>query len=96
MILGIALLITFALSVVAIVQKSHVTVGLVILNYALLIDAIGIVIIGTFVWFFTLKERANFHVLWLEATRETRIKLQDQARCYIEPSCFIHCLFMCS
>lgn len=81
-ILGIALLITFALSVGAIVQKSHVTVGLVILNYALLIDAIGIVVIGTFVWFFTLKERANFHVLWLEATRETRIKLQDQVCCY--------------
>ncbi|KAF9459365.1 tetraspanin Pls1 family [Collybia nuda] len=81
MILGIALLITFAISVVAVVQKNHVTMGFVVLNYALLIDAIGIVIIGTFVWFFTLQERANFHTLWLEATRETRIKLQDQLRC---------------
>lgn len=78
MILGIALLITFAISIVAIVQKNHVTIGLVVLNYALLVDAIGIVIIGTFVWFFTLGERANFHVLWLGASREARITLQDQ------------------
>jgi len=81
MILGIALLITFAISIVAIVQKNHVTIGLVVLNYALLVDAIGIVIIGTFVWFFTLGERANFHVLWLGASREARITLQDQLKC---------------
>jgi len=80
-ILGIALIITFAISIAAIVQKNHVTIGLVILNFALLIDAIGIVIIGTFVWFFTLQERANFHDLWLAASRETRIKLQDQLSC---------------
>jgi hypothetical protein len=77
-ILGIALLITFAVSICAIVQRSHVTIGLVILNYTLLIDAIGIIIIGTFVWFYTLQERANFHVLWADASRETRITLQDQ------------------
>ncbi|TFK42782.1 tetraspanin Pls1 family, partial [Crucibulum laeve] len=80
-ILGIALLITFAISVGAIVQRSHVTIGLVILNYILIVDAIGIVIIGTFVWFFTLKERANFSVLWNAASRDTRITLQDQLKC---------------
>lgn len=77
-VLGIALLITFAVSICAIVQRNHVTIGLVILNYTLLIDAIGIIIIGTFVWYYTLQERANFHVLWAEASRETRITLQDQ------------------
>lgn len=76
--LGIALLITFAVSICAIVQRNHVTIGLVILNYTLLIDAIGIIIIGTFVWFYTLQERANFHVLWAKASPETRIILQDQ------------------
>lgn len=77
-ILGVALLATCAISVAAIVQKSHVTIGLVILNYALLLDAIGIVIIGTFVWFFTLQERSNFHRLWLQASPQTRTMLQDQ------------------
>jgi len=80
-VLGVALLVTFALSIGAIVQKNHVTIGLVILNYVLLIDAIGIVIIGTFVWFFTLKERANFHELWLATTPQTRLHLQDQLKC---------------
>jgi hypothetical protein len=76
--LGIALLLTFVISIVAIVQQNHVTIGLVLLNYVLLLDAIGIVVIGTFVWFFALQERTNFHRSWLQATRQTRITLQDQ------------------
>lgn len=80
-ILGVALLITFAISIGAIVQRNHVTIGLVILNWALLIDALGIVVIGTFVWFFTLQERDNFHKLWLEATPAVRLTLQDQLKC---------------
>jgi hypothetical protein len=66
------------ISVGAIIQRSHVTIGLVILNYALLMDAIGILVIGTFVWFFTLQERANLHKLWLNATPATRLTLQDK------------------
>jgi len=81
MALGIALLITFAISIGAIVQKNHVTIGLVILNYTLIIDAIGIVVIGTFIWFFTLQERNNFRVLWETVGRDARIKLQDQLKC---------------
>jgi len=81
MLLGVALLATFVISIGAIVQRNHVTIGLVILNYALLLDAIGIVIIGTFVWFFTLQERANFHKLWVEATPAVRQTLQDQFKC---------------
>jgi hypothetical protein len=39
------------------------------------------VVIGTFVWVFTLRERANFHDLWKAATPATRIALQDQLKC---------------
>ena len=76
--LGIALLFTFGISVGAIVQRNHVTIGLVILNYALLFDASGIVVIGTFIWLLTLQERSAFHHRWFEATPDMRIKLQDQ------------------
>ncbi|KAG6820798.1 hypothetical protein H0H93_011563 [Arthromyces matolae] len=79
--LGITLLATFVLSIGAIIQKNHVTLGLVVLNYTLLIDAIGIVIIGTYIWFFTLQERNNFQVRWAAASSATRIKLQDQLQC---------------
>jgi len=80
-VLGFALLFTFGISVGAIVQKNHVTIGLVILNYALLFDALGIVAIGTYIWLLTLQERATFHHRWFEATPDTRIKLQDQFKC---------------
>lgn len=81
LVLGIALLVTFAISIAGVVQQNHVTTGLVILNWALLCDALCIIAIGTFVWFFTLQERANFHVLWISATPEVRRTLQDQFKC---------------
>jgi hypothetical protein len=80
-VLAIFLLITFAISIGAIVQPNHVIGGLVVLNYALVVDAIVIVVIGSFVWFFTLQERNNFYKLWLAANNETRVHLQDQFKC---------------
>jgi hypothetical protein len=80
-VLGIALLATFVISVAAIVQRNHVTLGLVILNYVLLLDAVGILAIGTFIWFFTLRERANFHEIWFDLNPSTRIILQDKFKC---------------
>lgn len=81
MVLGIALLVTFAISLGAIVQASHVTAGLRVLNWVLVLDALGTVIVGTFVWYFTLEERANFHKVYSDLSPETRIKVQDQVRC---------------
>ncbi|PFH49096.1 hypothetical protein AMATHDRAFT_48971 [Amanita thiersii Skay4041] len=81
MVLGVALLVTFAISIAAIVQSNHITIGLVIMNYALLVDVFGVGFIGSFVWFFTLQERNNFHKLWLEASDEARVVLQDQLKC---------------
>jgi hypothetical protein len=80
-VLGVALLITFGVSLGAIVQRNHVTIGLVILNWLLILDALGILIIGTFVWFFTLQERAEFHALWVKQTPANRIVLQDKVGC---------------
>lgn len=80
-ILGIALIVTFFISIAGVVQRNHITIGLVITNYALLVDAIGIVIIGTFVWFYTLEERKNFSDLWQAATPEIRQELQDMFKC---------------
>lgn len=80
-ILGIALIVTFFISIFGVVQRNHITIGLVITNYALLVDAIGIVIIGTFVWFFTLQERANYSALWNAATPDVRKQLQDKLHC---------------
>lgn len=76
--MGVLLLLTFAISIAGIIQRNHVNIGLVILNYALLVDAFAVVVIGTHVWWYTLGERANFHALWLSASTNSRIALQDQ------------------
>jgi len=81
MVLGIALIITFAISIGAIVQRNHVTTGLVILNWTLILDALGIVVIGTFVWFYTLEERNNFHTVFSQQSTQSRIAIQDKLKC---------------
>jgi len=81
LILGICLLITFMVSVGAIVQANHVTIGLVILNYFLLADAVVVLIIGTYIWIPSLTQRARFHNAWTHLTVGERIRLQDQWNC---------------
>jgi hypothetical protein len=79
--LGVALLITFAISISAIIQPNHVIIGLVILNWTLVVDALGIIVIGTFIWFYTLQERDNFQKIFLGLTADQRISIQDQLQC---------------
>ncbi|EIN07704.1 tetraspanin Pls1 family [Punctularia strigosozonata HHB-11173 SS5] len=81
LVLGSFLLFTFVFSVGAIIQKNHVTIGLVILNWILIGDAIVVGVIGSFIWFFTLRERANFHKIFSEQPDATKIKIQDHLKC---------------
>lgn len=90
-VLGIALLVTFAISIAAIVQRNHVTMGLVILNWTLIIDAIGIIIVGTFLWFYTLQERNNFRTVFSEQSSEIKIAIQDKVYHTDSFSYCVHC-----
>jgi Na+/H+ antiporter NhaA len=76
--MGIAFLITGALSVAAIIQRNHVIIGLVILNWVLIADAIIVLVVGTFVWFYTLRERSEFHTLYAKMQPSQRITIQDR------------------
>ena len=75
--MGIAFLITTALSIGAIIQRNHVTIGLVLLNWVLISDAIIVLVVGTFVWFYTLRERAEYHVKYARLQPSQRIAVQD-------------------
>lgn len=79
-VLGIFLLVTFALSVFAIVQKNHVTVGLVILNWVLIMDAIAVIVIGSFIWFYSLQQRNNYFKVFQAAGDSVRSQIQDKVR----------------
>jgi len=81
LVIGIALLITSALSVGAIIQRNHVIIGLVILNWVLIADAIIVLVVGSFIWFYTLRERAEFHGVYAELQPSQRITIQDMFSC---------------
>jgi hypothetical protein len=79
--LGISYAITAVVALIAIVQPNHITAGLAALNWVLLLDSIGTLIIGTAIWFFTLKERATYHSKWLTTTPAIKTAIQDQFSC---------------
>jgi hypothetical protein len=78
LVMGIAFLITSSFSVGAIIQRNHVTIGLVILNWILISDAIIVLVVGSFVWFYTLRERAEYHVKYARLQPSQRIAAQDK------------------
>ncbi|KZP23709.1 tetraspanin Pls1 family [Athelia psychrophila] len=81
MILGIFLIATFFLSIGAILQRNQVTFGLILLNWMLVLDALVVLVVGTFIWFFTLAEENNFHARFSEQSAANRIGIQDKLNC---------------
>ncbi|KAJ7702388.1 tetraspanin Pls1 family [Mycena rosella] len=81
MVVGIALAATFLVSIGAVVQRNHITVGFVILNWFLIVDAILVTVVGSMIWFFSLRQRNEFHEKWLALPPADRITLQNQFSC---------------
>jgi len=81
LVVGIALCLTFIVSLGAVVQRNHITVGFVILNWFLILDAIIVTVVGSMIWFFSLRQRNEFHVRWLALPAADRITLQDDFSC---------------
>lgn len=87
LVLGIVFIITFVIAIGAIIQPVHVTIGLVVLNWALLLDGIVTLAVGTVVWFSTLKEELNFHKAFSQQSEQNRQAIQDLLKCcgYFHP-----------
>ncbi|KAI0295508.1 tetraspanin Pls1 family [Russula brevipes] len=81
LVMGIAFLITSFMAVGAVIQRNHVTIGLVILNWLLIADAVVVLVVGTFVWFYTLRERSEFHAVYAKLQPSQRITIQDEFSC---------------
>jgi len=81
MILGIALCTTFLVSLGAVVQRNHITIGFVILNWFLIVDAIMVLAVGSLIWFFSLRQRSEFHTRWIALSDQDKLTLQDQFHC---------------
>ena len=79
-ILGIFLLVTFGISIFAIVQRNHVTTGLVILNWVLIMDSVVVIVVGSFIWFYSLQQRNNYYKVFKSVSAATRVEIQDHVR----------------
>jgi hypothetical protein len=69
---------TFVLSLLVVVRRG--TLGLKILNWALLFNGVIILFIGTYIWIFTLHERNNYHAVFGGQSDATKVLIQDTVR----------------
>lgn len=81
LILGIVLLVAWVVSIGAVIQRNHITAGLVLLNWVLIIDMLYVLFLGSFIWVYTLHELNNFHQVFAAQTPATRIAIQDMFHC---------------
>lgn len=75
------LLVTFVISIFAVAQRNHVTAGLVFLNWTLIGDAIAVLVIGSLIWFYSLRQRNNYLQVFDAQTPAVRQAIQDKVRC---------------
>jgi len=80
-VLGIFMAATSFLAVFAVVQRNHVTGGLAALNWMLIADAVVVLVIGSRLWFASLRQRAEFHTAWVNLPPASRIFIQDTYHC---------------
>jgi hypothetical protein len=81
LVLGIAFCIAVVFSIGGVVQPNHVTLGLTIFNYVLMVVSIITITVGSSIWFWTLRETENFTLLWLGLEPEKQGVVQDALRC---------------
>jgi hypothetical protein len=83
--MGIFLILTWVLSIGAIVQPNHSTLGLKILNLMLVVDAVVVTTIGSFIWFYSLQQRNNYYEVFKSVPDSTKLALQNQVRRHTAP-----------
>jgi len=79
--LGIIYVVTFAVSIGAVIQQNHVTIGLAILNWVLMLNTVITVVFGSTLWYMTLQEHVNFANVWNATTPQARIAVQERLHC---------------
>ncbi|KAG8926136.1 phospholipid scramblase 1 [Tulasnella sp. 419] len=81
LILGIMFSITWVISIGGFIQQNHVVMGLIITNWALILDAAATIVVGCIVWFYTLTPTKNYLEQWQTADTQTIQMIQDSLSC---------------
>lgn len=88
LIMGVILLLSWLISIGALLSPSRSTTGFVVLNWAIVADSIAILVVGTSLWFYTLHIQDNYLAIWEVQSNATKIAVQDLFQCcgYFEPN----------
>jgi len=88
LIMGVILLVSWLISVGALISPNNSVTGFVILNWALVVDSISILVVGTILWFYTQKIQDNYLAVWEAQSSTTKVAVQDLFKCcgYFEPN----------
>lgn len=77
LIMGVILLVSWLVSIGALLSPTRSTTGFVVLNWAIVIDSIAILVVGTSLWFYTLHIQDNYLAVWEVQSNATKIAVQD-------------------
>jgi len=80
-ILGVMFLSSFLVSLFAITQRKPLTSGLKVFNWTLVLDSLAVLVIGSIIWFYSLREPTNYQKVWLQQSSDIQITLQDKFHC---------------
>lgn len=86
-VLGVMFLISFLFSIPGyITSKGHdergaTTKGLATFAWTLVVTVLTNIVVGSAIWFFTLRERNEFYSVWLKQPAATQAFLQDSLQC---------------
>lgn len=77
LIMGVIMLVSWVISIGALIMPNNSITGFIILNWALVLDAISILVTGTSLWFYTLRIQHNYLEVWQAQSNATKIAVQD-------------------
>lgn len=80
-ILGVMFLVSVLFSLFAITQRKPLISGLKAFNWVLILDSFGVLVIGSILWYYSLREPTNYAKVWVAQTEAVQIHLQDQFSC---------------
>ncbi|KAK4685201.1 hypothetical protein P7C73_g4954, partial [Tremellales sp. Uapishka_1] len=80
LVLGIVYIVSCLLSIPGIMSPNEKTGMLKVLNFKLIVDSTLTFVIGTVIWFYSLRQRAEYSVVWGEQTPGVQQEIQDTVR----------------
>jgi len=80
-VLGVMFEVSVLVSLFAITQRKPLTSGLKALNWTLVLDSIAVLVVGSILWFYSLRQPTNYLRVWEAQPDSILFQLQDKYSC---------------